>query len=74
MEINNLVETYQNKSEPYENSLTYDWAKISFKERIEILKQFEKLKEIEKNLKLMKVSLGISFGYSNSDFKSSIKS
>lgn len=72
--INHIVEPYQIKDIPFDNELSFDSANFWFKERPEILEQFDKLKDIENNLKEHNVSIGIYVGFENSDSNSSIKS
>ena len=72
--INVITDTCQLKDKPFENKLSFETAELVFKERHEILEQFNKLKEIENNLKKYKVSIGISMGYFSEDFSLSKKS
>jgi hypothetical protein len=67
--INLITLPFQEKDNPFDNDLSFDTAKTSFKEYPEILEQFSKLKEIENNLKEHSVSIGISMGYESSAFK-----
>ena len=72
--INHIVDTCQIKDNTFDSELSFDSANIWFKERPEILEQFDKLKEIESKLKEYNVSIGISMGIQISDFNLSIKS
>jgi len=66
--VNCIINDVKLKDDEFNNELPFNWAKLTFAENPEVIKDFENLKNTIDSLKNKGVLIGFCLGYNTDDF------